>query len=90
MAPCRYETGIGKMKYDSGRDVLLGDRVKFGGGECGTVVCVFDTNQFSKDFPKKEWEYLKSGVLIKADSGEIFHYTEHDEDFEFLKAAAVP
>lgn len=79
-----------KMKYESGRDVSLGDRVKLGDGECGSVVGLPGLREFSKDYPKAEWGYLKSGVLIKADSGEVFHYGELDEDIEFLKSAAVP
>jgi hypothetical protein len=79
-----------KMKYDSGREVSLGDRVKLGNGERGTVVCLLGSREFSKDYPKTEWGYLKSGILIKTDSGEVFHYPELDEDVEFLKSTAVP
>jgi hypothetical protein len=78
------------MKYPSGRKVAVGDHVKLWSNQRGVVVCSIDTKEFTHDYPKEEWEYLGSGIIIKTDSGEIFHYTEPDEDFEFIKSLAPP
>jgi hypothetical protein len=78
------------MKYPNGQTVRIGDRVKLWDDEAGTVVCAIETEEFSKEYPKTEWGYLKSGIIVKTDTGEIFHYTEADEDFEFIGSRGGP
>ena len=78
------------MKDLKGRPVRLKDRVKLWNGGYGTVVCSIDTREFTSEYPEAEWAYLKSGVMIEADSGELFHYTEPDEDFELVTSSSAP
>ena len=78
------------MKYSTGQRVSLGDRVKLWKGRYGTVVCSIDTGEFTQDYPRSEWEYLKSGIIIKTDTGEVFHYNQPDEDCEFITPVATP
>jgi hypothetical protein len=78
------------MKYADGRRVAVGDRVKLWDDEYGIVVGSIDTGEFTKEFPKAAWAYLNSGILIKTDDGELFHYNEPDEDFELVKSGAAP
>jgi hypothetical protein len=78
------------MKYHSGREVAVGDRVKLWHDKRGTVVCSIDSGKYSPNFPREEWEYLASGIVIETDSGEVFHYSDPDEDFEFVKSATTP
>ena len=78
------------MKYPDGRPVALGDRVKLWEEQYGTVVCSIDTGEFTKEYPDAEWAYLKTGIIVKADSGEVFHYAEPDEDFELLSSNPAP
>jgi hypothetical protein len=87
--PDATKAGI-TMKYADGRRVAIGDRVKLWEDEYGIVVCSIDTGEFTKEFPKKAWAYLNLGILIKTDDGELFHYTEPDEDFELIKSSAAP
>jgi hypothetical protein len=68
-----------------GHKVVLGSRVQLWSQQHGTVVCDFDTGEFSEGFPETEWNYLKVGSLIQMDSGEIYHYEEPDEDFVVLE-----
>ena len=75
------------MKDAHGRTVMLGDRVKLWGENSGTVVCAFDEGRFSEKFHRESWGYVKTGALIEADSGELFHYEEADEDFEIIAPA---
>ena len=72
------------MKYLNGQTVSLGDHVKLWDGRAGTIVCSIDTGEYSAEYPRSAWAYLNEGVLIRADSGELFHYTEADEDFELI------
>ena len=78
------------MKYANGRSIAVGDRVKLWSNQRGTVVCSLDTNEFTSEYPEIEWAYLKSGIVVKTDSGETFHYTEPDEDFELVSSNAAP
>jgi hypothetical protein len=78
------------MKYPNGQDVRIGDRVKLWDDQPGTVVCSIETEDFSQEYPKAEWGYLKQGIIVKTDSGEVFHYTEADEDFELIGPKHAP
>ena len=78
------------MKYPNGQEVRVGDRVKLWDNQRGTVVCSIETGNFSKEYPKAEWGYLKSGILVKTDTGELFHYPEPDEDFELIHSSSAP
>ena len=78
------------MKYSDGRTVAVGDRVKLWDDQYGTVVCSIDTRKFSREYTKANWAYLKSGIIVKTDKGEVFRYTEPDEDFELVKSSTAP
>ena len=78
------------MKYQDGRRVRVGDRVSLWHHQTGVVVCSIDTGEFSREFPKEHWAYLKSGIVVKSDSGELFHYDQPDEDLELIRANAAP
>jgi hypothetical protein len=75
------------MKYGDGHRVAVGDHVKLWDDHYGTIVCSIDTGEYTDDYPKPNWTYLNTGVLIKPDSGELFHYNEADEDFELVRAS---
>jgi hypothetical protein len=63
------------MTYVDGTAVKLGDRVRLENGEQGTVVFSIDTNEFADGFTSVDWEYLKSGVMVKTDAGALVHYS---------------
>jgi hypothetical protein len=64
------------MKYPDGTEARLGDRVQLSNGERGTVVFSIDADEYSADFPKKQWSYLGSGIMIKTDAGALVHYDD--------------
>jgi hypothetical protein len=70
------------MKYANGNVAKTGDRVRLWKDCLGTIVCSIDDGEYSSGFPRDEWDYLKVGVLIKADNGALIHYIEADEDFQ--------
>jgi hypothetical protein len=73
------------MNYPDGEKVLVGDRVKLWDAGYGTVVCSIDNDQYTPDYPKREWAYLKSGVLIKSDQAGLIHYIEPEPSFELIE-----
>ena len=72
------------MKYSDGRKAKIGDRVKLWDGCYGVIVCLFDSDEYTTDYPKNEWGYLKSGIMIKTDQANLIHYIETDEDWELI------
>ncbi len=75
------------MKYLDGQEVKVGDKVQLWSGCYGVVVCSIDTDEYTTAYPKEEWGYLKSGVLIKTDKAGLIHYMEADEDMQLLERA---
>jgi hypothetical protein len=70
------------MKYANGNIAKMGDRVRLWKDYFGTIVCSIDDDEYTSEFPKDEWGYLKVGILIRADNGALIHYVEADEDFQ--------
>ncbi len=76
------------MKYPSGEEVRLGDRVKLWEGCLGVVVASLDQNEYAASYPRAEWEYLKSGVLIESDKAGLIHYLEPEKTLELVERAS--
>ncbi len=63
------------MTYVDGTAVKLGDRVRLENGEHGTVVFSIDKNEFADGFSSQDWSYLRTGVMVKTDTGALVHYS---------------
>ena len=72
------------MKYRDGQTMKLGDRVQLWGDKLGEIVCIIADGLFSDEFPEANWAFLKNGLLIKLDDGQLMHYPEIDKDLIFL------
>lgn len=75
------------MKYPDGQEVKLGDKVKLGQDEGGVVVCSIDDDEYSDDYPKEQWGYLKKGVMINFPSYGLIHYEEPESDLQLIARA---
>lgn len=75
------------MKYPTGEDVCLGDKVKAWQGNYGKVVCCFADQVFGESFPAAAWQHLKNGILVDTEKAGLIHIEEFDEDFEFISRA---
>ena len=64
------------MKYPDGQEVRLGDRVALGDDQQGIAVCSIDTEEYSDAYPRDQWSYLDTGVLIEFPSYGLIHYKE--------------
>ena len=64
------------MKYADGSEARLGDRVRIRNGDVGVIVVSIDTNEFSPEYPKQEWEHLKSGVLVRTEKGALVRFAD--------------
>lgn len=75
------------MKYPDGKEVKVGDKVKLWEKCHGVVVASIDLGEYSPDYPQKEWEYLKAGVLINSDKAGLIHYLEPEKSLELVERA---
>ena len=73
------------MKYFDNQIVKVGDEVELWNGCHGVVVCSIDDDEYSGGYPKTEWQYLKSGVLIETDNAGLIHYIEPDDALRLQK-----
>ncbi len=76
------------MKYLSGEDLQVGDRVKLWDGNLGVIVCSIDDGVYSPGFSKEDWEYLNEGVLIDSEKAGVIHVTEANEDMELIQRSS--
>lgn len=67
------------MKYQNGIEARLGDRVKLLNGDTGTIVFSADTNEYSEEYPEKQWRYVKEGVMIETDNGALVRCSNTDQ-----------
>jgi hypothetical protein len=75
------------MKYSSGEEAMLGDRVAIGRWSTGVVVCSIDRNEYSKNYPREHWSYLKRGVLVLTEAAGLIHYEDAEPDMELIARA---
>lgn len=71
------------MQYSNGVEIRLGDRVRLSNGEEAVVVFSIDTNEYAQGFPKRQWQYLGSGIMVRTDNGALAHY-QGDNAQEFI------
>jgi hypothetical protein len=64
------------MKYLDGVEMRVGDRVRIRSGDTGVIVASMDAGEFSPDYPKESWEYLKTGIMVLTDKGALVRFDE--------------
>jgi hypothetical protein len=73
------------LKYPDGREIRLGDKVRFGSDAEGRVVCSVDTGEYGDEHPESQWGYLGEGVMIDFPGRYgLIHFTEPDEDLVLI------
>ena len=75
------------MYYPDGQEMRLGDKLEMWDGCTGEVVCSFDTDEYGPSYPKEEWAYLKTGVLILGDKTGLIHYVAVEPGFRLTSRA---
>lgn len=50
----------------------------------GTVVFSIDTDEFSSEFPKLDWEYLGRGIMVETEQAGLVHLADTGEDVEVI------
>jgi len=70
------------VKYATGEEAHLWDRVEAAGGYRGIVVCSMDSDEYSSQHPKEQWGYLGRGIMVDAEDGGLIHYPLPDDGAE--------
>ena len=70
------------MKYATGEDAHLWDRVTASGGQRGIVVGSMDTDEYSSQHPREQWAYLGHGIMVDSEDAGLIHYPRPDEGEE--------
>ena len=66
------------------RLIRLGDHLTIAGGLKGVVVFSIDTDEFTAEFPKADWDYLGRGVLVQTEQAGLVHLIESDDGTEIV------
>jgi hypothetical protein len=80
------------MKYATGEEAHLWDRVQAPGGQRGIVVCSMDTDEYSPQHLKDQWAYLGHGIMVDSEDAGLIHYpgTEDEEDLVLVTRGTEP
>src|SRR5713101_5064537 len=81
---------VNTLKYATGEDIRLWDRLEVWSGCRGLVVFSIDDDAYSTRFPKEHWAYLGSGVMLDTEQAGLIHYSEPDEDMRLLTRGVEP
>lgn len=73
------------MKYPTGELIELGDSIELSFDMTGVIVGIIEESKFSNQYPKVEWDYLDSGLLILSDQAGLIHYPDITEDMKLIK-----
>jgi len=72
------------MNYPDGTKIKVGDKLQLWDGCIGIVVCSIDDDEYTTDYTKEDWDYLKEGILIDSDAAGLIHYTEPEDEFKLI------
>jgi len=72
------------MKYPDGNLTRLGDRVLVWEGNEGTVVCSVDTDEYSDDYPRESFGYLKQGIMVLSEKAGLIHYLQPEDGMRLI------
>jgi hypothetical protein len=73
--------------FAKGKQIRLGDRVTVANRVTGIVVFSIDTDEYSPEFPKADWEYLGHGIMVRTENAGLVYIAElsnPDEDIEII------
>lgn len=72
------------MKYPDGTLARLGDKILIWEGNEGVVVCSMDTDEYSEEYPKETFGYLKQGIMVLSEKAGLIHYVQPEAGMRLL------
>jgi hypothetical protein len=71
--------------FSKGKQIRLGDRVLVANHTTGTVVFSIDTGEYSREFPKADWEHLGRGIMVQTENAVLIYIAELSDPDEDIK-----
>ncbi|MBZ9986614.1 hypothetical protein LB572_05830 [Mesorhizobium sp. BH1-1-5] len=76
------------MRYADGNIARLGDKILVWEGNEGVVVCSMDTDEYSEDYSRETFGYLKQGIMVLSEKAGLIHYVQPEADMRLLSRRA--
>jgi hypothetical protein len=73
------------MKYPDGNLSRLGDKIIVWEGNEGIVVCSIDTDEYSDEYPRENFSYLKEGIMVLSEKAGLIHYVRPEADMRLIE-----
>ena len=48
------------------------------------MVCSMDTDEYSEDYPREAFAYLKSGIMVLSEKAGLIHYLQPEDDMRLI------
>jgi hypothetical protein len=71
--------------FAKGKQVRLGHRVMIAQHVKGVVVFSIDTDEYSAEFPKSNWEYLGRGIMVQTENDGLVYLEKPFSDPDDLE-----
>ena len=78
------------MRYRTGEEVELWDRVEMWEGCTGIVVFSIDADQYSPGFRKEHWSYLQRGAMVATNQIGLVFASKEDDEIALLHRGGPP
>jgi len=52
------------------------------------VVCSMDTDEYSEDYPREAFAYLKGGIMVLSEKAGLIHYVQPEDDMRLIARTA--
>ena len=72
------------LYYPTGEEVRVGDIVRYGDTQ-GRIVFIVNTDSYSDNYPKEEWDYLEEGFGVETEKYGLIHDMISSEDLQLIK-----
>jgi hypothetical protein len=65
---------MSRLRYNAGQDVRLGDSIRWGQADVGSVVVMIAEQTAMPGYDAGEWDYLGDGCMLYVPSAGLVHY----------------
>ena len=77
------------MLYPNGDEIRVGDILETESGDDGLVVCSLDAQEYSAEYRRSDWEYLRQGILVYSATSGLVHYIDPEPTFRLKRRVLV-
>ncbi|MGE3622828.1 MAG: hypothetical protein AB7H77_02990 [Bdellovibrionales bacterium] len=75
------------MHYPDGQMIMLGDHIRIGAHQPGTVVVLLNDNLYASGYSAQEWQSRGTGLVVNSPSTGDVYYRQAEKDFVLVNRA---